>query len=66
MPKSDHIPVQDLIYSAALAALSRSEYRDSDKELQKAWVIGWLITQLTTEYRTSYDLKKRIDRVLDR
>jgi hypothetical protein len=66
MPKSDYIPVQDLIYSAALAALSHSEYQHSTKEIQKAWIMGWLISQLTTEYRTSYDLKHRIDRVLDR
>ena len=66
MPKSDHTPVQDLILSAAVTALSHSEYRDSDKEIQKAWVIGWLIAQLKQEYRTSYDLKHRIDRTLDR
>jgi hypothetical protein len=65
MPKSDHTPVQDLIYSAALAALRHSEYRDSDKEIQKAWIMGWLISQLKQEYRTSYDLKRRLDRILD-
>ena len=66
MPRTDHIPVQDLIYSAALAALSHSDYRHSTKEIQKAWIMGWLISQLKQEYRTSYDLKHRIDRTLDR
>jgi hypothetical protein len=65
MPKSDHTPVQDLILSAAVTALNQSEYKDSTKEIQKAWVIGWLIAQLKQEYRTSYDLKRRLDRILD-
>jgi hypothetical protein len=65
MPKSDHTPVQDLILSAAVTALSHSEYKDSTKEIQKAWVIGWLIAQLKAEYRTSYDLKRRIDLTLE-
>ena len=65
MPRTDHIPVQDLIYTAALAALSHSDYQHSTKEIQKAWIMGWLISQLKQEYRTSYDLKRRLDRILD-
>ena len=66
MSKQDNTPVETLIYKAALAALSRSDYHNSTKEIQKAWVMGWLIAQLKHEYRTSYDLKRRIDRILDR
>jgi len=66
MSKQDNIPAQDLIYKAALIALSHSDYRNSSKEIQKAYIIGWLIAQLKQEYQTSYELKRRIDHILDR
>ena len=66
MSKPDYTPVETLIYTAAIRALNSSDYKDSSKEIQKAWVIGWLIAQLKMEYRTSYELKRRIDHILDR
>jgi hypothetical protein len=65
MSKQDNTPVQDLIYKAAVKALSHSDYRNSTKEIQKAYIIGWLIAQLKQEYRTSYELKRRIERKLE-
>ena len=64
MSKQDNIPAQDLIYKAALIALSHSDYSTSNKEIQKAYVIGWLISQLKIEYQHSYELKRRIDHIL--
>jgi hypothetical protein len=65
MSKQDNTPVQDLIYNAAITALNSSEYRDSTREIKKAYVIGWLVAQLKMEYRTSYELKRRIDHILN-
>ena len=66
MSKPDHTPVETLIYTAALKALNHSDYKNSSKEIQKAWVIGWLIAQLKMEHQHSYELKRRIDHILGR
>jgi hypothetical protein len=65
MSNRDHTPPETLLLEAAIRALHSSPYRNSEREIQKAWVIGWLISQLTQEYRHSYDLKRRISRILD-
>jgi hypothetical protein len=64
MSKQDNTPVETLIYTAAVKALDQSDYKNSTKEIQKAWVIGWLISQLKIEHRTSYELKRRIDHII--
>lgn len=64
MSKQDNTPVETLIYNAALKELNRSDYKNSTKEIQKAWVMGWLISQLKMEHQYSYDLKRRIDHII--
>ena len=55
----------ELIYTAALTVMNRSDYAGRDRELQKVYVIGWLVDQLVRDYPANWDLKARIARILD-